>query len=462
MNDKEKAQLFDALAENPWIGITIINKDGTTIFRSKINEELTGIKNSAILGKHYSAMPHYEELLRVLEKGVPSLGIPFKTVDGAHALIHRIPLKKENNEIIGALSIMILKDIKEMKILIEKYHLAKNRLKHYDQELRRLRSAQYTFEHIIGNNNRVITNKKLAKNYAKGNAPVLITGETGTGKELFAHAIHLASKKNSGPFIRLNCGAIPEELLESELFGYEEGAFTGAKKGVKIGKFELANHGTIFLDEISSLHIGMQPKLLTVLQNQEIERIGGNKVIKLDFRVVSATNKNLKDMMDNGSFRSDLFYRLNVLNLDLLPLRKRKDDIPLLANHFLKSLNDEYGLKIVDIDQNVFNIFSDWAWPGNIRELRNILERAVQVSDKKCIKAADLPDYMTVSVSTTNNQNKNNLNVIKTSKDNAEKKLLESAMVSNNRNKSRAARQLGISRSHLYALLKKYHMHQPS
>ena len=221
MNDKEKAQLFDALTENPWIGITLIDKNGIAIFRGKINEELTGIKNSDIIGKHYSAMPHHKELLRVLEEGVPSLGLPFKTVNGAHALIHRIPLKKENNEVIGALSVTTIKDIKEMKILIEKYHLAKNRLKHYDRELRRLRRAKYTFGHIIGKNNRVITNKKLAKNYARGNSPVLITGETGTGKELFAHAIHLASKKSSGPFIRLNCGAIPEELLESELFGYE-------------------------------------------------------------------------------------------------------------------------------------------------------------------------------------------------------------------------------------------------
>lgn len=459
MNNDEKARFIDALANNPYIGICILDKDGTTVFRGKINEELSGIKNSEVIGKHYSVIPHNKDLLEVLEKGIPKLSRPFKAVNGHHAIIHRIPLKIDD-EIIGAISIMSMKDVREMQSLLNKYDLLKDRLKYYDKELRRLRTAKYTFKNIIGVSNRVVTNRKLAENYSKGNSSVLITGETGTGKELFAHAVHLASPRRDGPFIRVNCAAIPADLLESELFGYEEGAFTGAKKGTRVGKFELANHGTIFLDEISSLSMSMQPKLLTVLQNYEIERIGGNRVIKLDFRVISATNKNLKQMIKKGTFRNDLYYRLSVLNLKLGSLRNKKEDISPLAQHFLESFNKEYDFNISEIDPTVMNIFSNWDWPGNIRELRNVMERAVQMSNKKCIQVNDLPDYLVASwkLNPLQSSTENQINVIKTSKDGIERKLIESMLVSNNWNKSRAAKKLGISRSHLYALIKKYNL----
>ncbi|WP_299979991.1 sigma 54-interacting transcriptional regulator [Desulfobacula sp.] len=457
MDNDEKIQLFDALVNNPYIGICIIDKNGTAVFRAKINEELTGIKNSEIIGKHYSIMPHHKELMEVLTKGIPKFNWPFKTIKGSHAIVHRIPLKI-GNETIGALSIISMKDVKEIQTLLDKYDLLKNRLQYYDKELRHLRTAKYTFENIIGVSDKVVTNRKLAKNYSKGNSPVLITGETGTGKELYAHAIHLTSNRKDGPFIRINCAAIPADLLESELFGYEEGAFTGAKKGVRIGKFELATHGTIFLDEISSLNISMQPKLLTVLQNHEIERIGGSRVIKLDFRVISATNKDLEQMIKEGSFRSDLYYRLSVLNLSLGELRNKKEDIAPLAQHFLESFNEEYGFNINEIDPAVMNIFSNWDWPGNIRELGNVMERAVQMSNKKCILVDDLPDYLVAfwKLKPLQSSTENQINVLKTSRDGIERKLIESALISNNWNKSRAAKNLGVSRANLYSLIKKH------
>ncbi|MBL0702080.1 MAG: sigma 54-interacting transcriptional regulator, partial [Desulfosarcina sp.] len=298
----------------------------------------------------------------------------------------------------------------------------------------------------------------LAENYAQGKSSVLITGETGTGKELFAHAIHLASPRKDHPFIRVNCGAIPPDLLESELFGYEAGAFTGAGKGPRIGKFELAHHGTIFLDEISALSLAMQPKLLSVLQNREIERIGGNKIINLDFRIISATNKSLTQMVKEGLFRSDLYYRLNVFNLDIPPLRERVDDIKILTKYFIEGLNDEYGFNIRRLNLSMLKIFSEWSWPGNVRELQNVLERSVQVSDKKEIKITDLPDYLTngLALDEIESAGNNRVNVLKESKDGIEKKIIERALISNNWNKSGTARQLGISRSLLYALIKKY------
>jgi len=458
MTTDEKASVMDALDCNPYIGMTVINKDGICLFRTKKNEELSGIKNSDIMGKHYSVgVPHHNELLEVLETGVPRFGLPFRTINGDMTFIHRIPLKIDD-EIIGALSVTIFRDAKEMKSILEKYNSTKNRLAYYERELRKLRTAKYTFENIIGMSNKITASKKLAENYAYGNSAVLITGETGTGKELFAHAIHLASPRKDGPFIRVNCGAIPADLLESELFGYEEGAFTGTRKATKIGKFELANHGTIFLDELSLLRLSMQPKLLSVLQNHEIERIGGNRIVRLDFRVISATNRNLEKMVEEGTFRSDLYYRLGILGLNLPSLRERKDDICLLARHFLESFNREYDFNIDGMDPQIPDILSDWNWPGNIRELRNVLERAVQVSDKKRVRVDDLPGYLTANwkFSALQCSAKQHPNILRKSKDEVEKKLLESALVSNSWNKSRTAKQLGVSRALLYALIKKH------
>jgi transcriptional regulator with PAS, ATPase and Fis domain len=457
MKENEIKTFIDAMRNNPFIGITAIDKEGTCIFRTRITERFTGVRNSDIVGKHYSVSPHGKDLLEVLGKGVPQFFAHFKTASGYDALINRFPIKI-NNEIVGAISIVVVKYIEEIKTLISKYDYLKNKLKDYDQELRRLRMAKYTFENIVGRSDKVEANKKLAENYAQSNSPVLITGETGTGKELFAHAIHLASPRRDGPFIRVNCGAIPHDLIESELFGYEEGAFTGARKGTKIGKFELAHHGTIFLDEISLLDISMQPKLLTVLQNHEIERIGGNKIVGLDFRVISATNRSLEQMVEELTFRRDLYYRLNIFNLNLSPLRERKNDIEILTLHFLKSFSSEYGFQIDEIDPRVIDIFFNWNWPGNVRELRNVMERAVQVSNKKCITPQDLPDYLTAIWKYTARElpDKNRINILKSSRDDIEKKLVESALFSNNWNKYRTAKQLGISRSRLYSLIKRH------
>ncbi len=457
MKENELKTFIDALRNNPFMSITVIDKEGTCIFRTRITERFTRVRNSDIVGKHYSVLPHSKELLDVLEKGVPQFFVPFKTASGYDAIIQRFPIKT-NNEILGAISIIVIKDIEEIKALIAKRDSLKSKLKNYDQELRRLRAAKYTLENIVGKSDKIEANRKSAEEYAQSNSPVLITGETGTGKELFAHAIHLASPRKDGPFIRVNCGAIPHDLIESELFGYEEGAFTGAKKGTKVGKFELAHHGTIFLDEISLLDISMQPKLLAVLQNHEIERIGGNKIVKLDFRVISATNRSLEQMFEERIFRRDLYYRLNTFNLNLSPLRERRDDIEILTRCFLESFNKEYGFQIDEIDPQVMDIFFNWNWPGNVRELQNVMERAVQVSNRKRIMPHDLPDYLISNWEYIARKlpDENRINILKNSKDDIEKKLVESALLSNNWNKYKTAKQLGISRSRLYSLIKKY------
>lgn len=232
---------------------------------------------------------------------------------------------------------------------------------------------------IVGKSKTLKTVLKQAIQAAKSNASILLLGETGTGKELFAKAIHSNSPRKDNLLVKINCAAIPETLIESELFGHEKGAFTGADR-LKYGKFEVAHRGTLFLDEIGELPLSMQPKLLRVLQEGEFERIGGNKVIETDFRMIAATNRNLEHEVQKGSFRSDLFYRLNILPITIPPLRERKEDIPLIVEHFVSSLNRELGRQISAVPKRVMDSLMEYHWPGNIRELSNVIERAYVLS----------------------------------------------------------------------------------
>ena len=462
LSREEVSTLLEAIVNNDSLGVTIIDKKGVTIFRNKISEKISGVKSSDMLGKHFSVMPGKKELLRVLETGIPQLGLPYSTTLGTKAIIHRFPLRDRNDTIIGAMSVVAFSDVMAMRNILEKYNLMKSKLSYYEKEIRKLREARYSFTNIVGNSDKIKFVTKLARKYASTNSPVLITGESGTGKELFAHAIHLASQRKLGPFIIINCPSIPEDLLESELFGYEPGAFSGASKNGKAGKFEMANGGTVFLDEISSLSLQIQPKLLRVLQDHRIERLGGNRGIEVDFRVIAATNKDLKDLVNLGLFREDLYYRLNVLNLHIPPLRERKTDIPLLADLFFHSFREESGLAVEEATEDVLNCFDNWSWPGNIRELKNVLEKAAISSGAKRVELQDLPSYLIVrSFTSRNGTSHPNTNLLRQSKRDIERALLESTLKEHNWNKSKAARRLGISRPHLYSLIKKYDLITP-
>ncbi len=246
-------------------------------------------------------------------------------------------------------------------------------------------TAKYTFEDILGQSAAIRENIRMAERYSGVNSNVLIIGETGTGKELFAHSIHQASKRSHQPFVALNCAALPENLLESELFGYEAGAFSGASKGGKIGLFELAHKGTIFLDEIGEIPITLQAKLLRVLQEKEIRRIGSTSVHPVDVRVISATNINMEEKIKEGQFRSDLYYRLNLLDISIPPLRERKEDIQELVDHYLTRFACEMGKSIPTVTKDAARILKEHSWPGNVRELRNICERLTVLNDTSII-----------------------------------------------------------------------------
>ena len=288
---------------------------------------------------------------------------------------------------------------------------------------------------------------------ATNTSPVLVTGESGTGKELFAQAIHHAGPRRLQPFIQINCAAIPKDLLESELFGYERGAFTGALTGGKPGKFEIADQGTIFLDEIGDLPIEMQPKLLRVLEEKCFERVGGNTLIRSDFRLIAATNQDLEGLIARGQFRKDLYYRLNVISLNIPPLRERMEDIEPLALHILAKLACKNGYPVIRINIEALAALARHSWQGNARELSNILERAVLTMRGDEIQRSDLPF---VGCEKLTNRADIAMQPIRTIYADAEKTAILAALQNTGNNKSKAADLLGIHRTLLYRKLKKY------
>ncbi len=311
------------------------------------------------------------------------------------------------------------------------------------------------FDDIIGNSISFKNVKLKAERAARSTSTILIQGESGTGKELFARAIHLHSYQNNGPFIAINCAAIPEQLLESELFGYEEGAFTGAIRGGKAGKFELANKGTIFLDEIGDMPIHLQTKLLRVLQDHVIEKVGGKELIPIDVRIIAATNKDLEKKVLDGEFRQDLFYRINVIPINIPPLRYRLDDIFILVEYLLGKCNDKLGKHINQVDENVFNIFMNYQWPGNVRELENTIEYAVNMCTTNLIEEKDLPNRL---IRQNRMGDKSCFEGITPIKELEKKEIEKALLYFQNRNQSIncAAKALGMSRATLYRKIKEY------
>jgi DNA-binding NtrC family response regulator len=333
--------------------------------------------------------------------------------------------------------------ISQLKTLIKENRYLKDKL-----------SRKFNFENIIGKNKKMQELFELIRDIAKTNSTVLIRGESGTGKELIANAIHFNSDRIEKPFVKVNCAVLAENLLESELFGHVKGAFTGAIKD-KVGRFELAHGGTIFLDEIGDISPNMQLKLLRVLQEGEFERVGGNETKKVDVRILAATNRNLEEAMKSGNFRQDLYWRLNVIPLDVPPLKERKDDVPLLVAYFLEKFSADFNKKIEAVDDDAMHYLQTYDWPGNIRELENLMERAIVLNKTGILTVKDFP----ISVASAETEEDINIQVnndLTEVVDNFEKKIILKALRENNFNKLRTAEKLGIHRSTFMSKLKKY------
>lgn len=308
-----------------------------------------------------------------------------------------------------------------------------------------------SFDTIIGESPAIIEVKERAMKAAASSSTVLITGESGTGKELFARAIHSASPRKNKPFVAINCAAIPEQLLESELFGYEEGAFTGAVRGGKSGKFELADGGTVFLDEIGDMPLHLQSKLLRVLQERKIDRIGGKVPIPVDVRIIAATNSDLESKVNLGEFREDLFFRLNVIPLYIPPLSERKEDIPILMDYLLKKCNSKLGKNIQGFSMEVFGLFIKYHWKGNVRELENAIEYAVNMEQGNIIAISSLPARMRSKVSKCNSIEDRKIKTL----EEVEREAIEKALRTY-KSKDKAAAALGIGRATMFRKVKKY------
>lgn len=371
-------------------------------------------------------------------------------------LVNRSCVYDENKRVIAGVAQVKfrLQTLDSAKKLMKEYA----ELEFYKEEYQKKSRAACSFDKIIGENNQFIEIKKAGAKAARTSFPVLLTGETGTGKEVFARAIHNGSDRKEKPMISINCAAIPGELLESELFGYEEGAFTGAKKGGKKGKFQLADKGTLFLDEIGDMPLGMQAKLLRVLQEKEVETVGGSKPVPVDVRIVAATRRNLQEMIELGEFREDLFYRLNVINIEMIPLRRRHEDILILASFFLSKLNADYKTAI-SLSKEVRECFQSYQWPGNIRELDNVIKSAYAACEDFVIQLSDLPSKM-VSRHQLETAGKHQGKMLTQMMESYEKEIITEAMKRNGWNAQLAAEEMGIHKSALYKKLSKYEIKQ--
>lgn len=432
--------------------VVVVNEKGFITMMSDSYKEFLEVDNP--VGKHVTDVIENTRLHLVVESGKEEIG-EIQVLNGHKAIAIRKPIK-ENGKVLGAVGKILFRDISELVSLSKKITNLEKELIYLKNELDRERIKKDPFNKITGSSDKIKEVKNLATKVSKTDTNVLINGESGTGKELFAHAIHNSSNRSHKPFIKINCAAIPSELLESELFGYEEGAFTGAKKGGKLGKFEVADKGTLLLDEIGDMPLTMQAKLLRVLQEKEFERIGSNIVKKVDVRIIASTNKDLLKLVEEDKFREDLYYRLNVMNINLPPLRNRKSDIIELTDELVSKMGNKLGIYVEGVSEKVINYFLEYNWPGNIRELENIIERAINLlGDKFIIDEKHLPLYIT--------KNKTN-KFIRTGKNlkrliaDLEKKTIKECLEETGYNKRQSAKILNISRVSLYKKIEKYNL----
>ncbi|CUU48582.1 arginine utilization regulatory protein RocR [Clostridium beijerinckii] len=430
-------------------GVLIADKDGIIKYTNPAYTRITEVSGEDIIEKPLSEVRTGSRLPHVIKTGEKLLRVPRKVGD-AEYIVNMVPII-ESNEIIGGIS--ILNEITEIYKLTEQLNKSNLIISNLEKRVKSMNKVKYTFDDIICVDINSEETKKLSQKAARSESNILITGESGTGKELYANSIHAYSNRKNGPFVAVNCATFDSNLLESELFGYEEGAFTGAKKGGKEGLFELANGGTLFLDEVSELDYGLQAKLLRVLQENTIRRVSGLKEIHIDVRIIVATNKSLEKMIEENKFRKDLYYRIAIFPINIPPLRNRRQDIKPLVNKFINQM--AYKIKRnIEISEEAVNLLYNYDWPGNIRELKNSIEFAANMTDDYIINPEHLPKIIQTEGIKKNIMKLKSLEEI--IKD-AEISVINEAITvygDTVEGKKKAAKALGISLATLYNKLK--------
>jgi len=424
--ERVRNELFRTIVNSSAEGIIAIDKNGLVTVCNPAAEQAFQLHEGTAVGRYIADIRPDDQLRSCLHDGsYEREGV--KTIGEKFFAIRRIPIKL-GDEVVGAVA-----NIQDVTQLQQFEQVVRQKLNNKGL------LAKYRLESLIGSSAAMQAVKERVRQYALTDATVLLTGESGTGKERVAQSLHNLSHRKNGPFVAVNCAALPESLLESELFGYVEGAFTGAKKGGKLGLFELAHGGTIFLDEISEMPLALQARLLRVLQEREVMRLGADNIIPVDVRIISATNQNLEELIEIKRFRDDLYYRLNVLRLSLPPLRGRAQDIPELVAGLMGRLRTSRS-KIQGITEEALLLLQSYHWPGNIRELENVVERVALLATGPRIEAADLRQELVI---TGNETVSDNLGVL-------EKQQIEQVLLEEKFNYTKAARRLGINRTTLW------------
>lgn len=435
-------EMVKMVLDNPYEGLTVVDATGKVTLLSPSNEQWLGLEVGGGRGLDLSAIAPASHLSEVARTGVAEHA---QVVDlhGKTKVTVNLPIRRDN-KVMGAFGRILFKSTEQVEKLVTKVRTMELQVERFETLLDEMRGKRYSFRNILTKNKEMLMLIEQARRVADSGATVLILGESGTGKELFAQALHEASRRNKGPFIAVNCGAIPRDLIESELFGYEEGAFSGARKKGKPGKFELACGGTLFLDEIGELPLESQAKLLRVLEERKIDRLGGTAPLPVDFRLVAATNRDLMTNVNKGRFRADLYYRINEFPLEIPPLRSRPEDIPLLAKHFLTEVSRREELPMLKISAGATEALISHDWPGNVRELRGVMRQMAWKSQGLTIEPHHLPPALnkgqTVGVSGT----------LEEQTARTERAAIESALQAAGGNRALTARMLGIHRTALY------------
>jgi PAS domain S-box-containing protein len=447
--EKNATFILNTILETIYDGVVVVDKDGYITMLSKAYAEFLGVKREEVIGKHVTEVIENTRMHIVAQTGVSEIA-GVQKIKGSQMIATRIPMIRDG-KVVGAVGKVLYRNLDELNDLYKKISKMEKELEHYKGEFKRVNKAKYNFDNIKGVSKQMQELKAFSLKAAASDSNVLLLGESGTGKELFAHAIHNASKRAFAPFIKVNCAAIPHELLESELFGYERGAFTGAKKEGKIGKFEAADGGTIFLDEIGDMSLQMQAKLLRVLQEKEVEKLGATSSEKVDVRIIAATNRDLESLVAEGKYRLDLFYRLNVLTIKIPALRERKEDIPAIVNSLVDKISSNMKKYIEKVSEKAMEYLKGYDWPGNVRELENVLERAISIIEKDdVIRPEYLPSSITgISMMMT-------MGSLEAILRNAERQAILDALMIEKGNKSKAAKLLNVSRTSLYEKMTKY------
>jgi PAS domain S-box-containing protein len=448
---REQLNMYISIFDSIHYGSMVTDPNGIITHFNKPYGRFLGLDPEKQIGRHCTEVVENSRMHIVAKTGKAEFTCSHR-IKGQNMVVHRVPIM-ENGQLKAVFGLVLFKDVRDVGSLAKKLSLLESKVKLYEEELLNLRSTRYTFDNFMGVSRIVTDLKKEALRAASSRSPVLITGESGTGKEILAQAIHHASGRKLYPFVRINCASIPKELLESELFGYEKGAFTGARSEGKPGKFELAHRGTMFLDEIGDMPLAMQPKLLRILEEKEFERVGGNAMIRSDFRVIAATNQNLEKKIESNEFRKDLFYRLNVIVLNIPPLRDRQEDIMPVAQYLLTKMADEMDLTDIVFDPQAVRSLRGYDWPGNVRELSNVLERTLSRIEGRTVRQEDLPFF----ISGIQQQKASDVRTtMKKLQEKTEKDTILSCLKECGYNKTEAAKMLGIHRTLLYRKIRKH------